>query len=286
MKIAVLGLGLMGQAIMQRLQASDHVLIGWNRSPQPVREAQALGLPATRDLTAAASADCLLLVLSDAAAIDQTLSSPALGALDGRTVIQMGTIAPAESRAFETRVQHAGGRYLEAPVLGSLPEARNGTLIIMAGGDRAVFEHCLPLLRLLGSDPQRIGPAGKGAALKLAMNQLIAGLTAAFSASLGLVRAEGIDVDSFMDLLRGSALYAPTFDKKLARMLDHDYANPNFPLKHLVKDTRLFAAAAAACGQDTQIVETLARVFAAGADAGHADMDYSALYEAINTGAR
>ena len=282
MKTAVLGLGLMGQAIVQRLQASGQEVIGWNRSTKPVQDALAQGLPASADLAAAATADCLLLALSDAAAINQTLSSPAMSTLEGKTLIQMGTIAPDESRALEARIQTAGGRYLEAPVLGSLPEARTGTLIIMAGGNAAVFEQCLPLLLLLGPEPRLIGPAGKGAALKLAMNQLIAGLTAAFATSLGLVRAEDIDVELFMDLLRGSALYAPTFDKKLARMLDHDYANPNFPLKHLVKDTRLFAAAAAACGVETQIVETLAGIFEKGAEAGHADEDYSALYEAIN----
>lgn len=282
MKIALLGLGLMGRAAADRLQAKGQPLIVWNRSPGPVDSACEAGLDATTDLARAAQADCLLLMLSDAAAIGETLDAPALASLSGKVLIQMGTVAPDESRTLADRVASAGGLYLEAPVLGSLPEARAGTLIIMAGGDPDVFAQCLPVLQILGSEPRLIGCVGKGAALKLAMNQLIAGLTAAFSASLGLVRGEDIDPEIFMELLRASALYAPTFDKKLARMLDHDYGNPNFPLKHLIKDTRLFIRAAGPCGVDTRMLQALTEVFEEGADAGHGDADYSALYEAIN----
>lgn len=282
MNIALLGLGLMGRAAAERLQARGHPLIAWNRSPEAVEAALEAGLNASTDLTLAADADCLLLMLSDAAAIGQTLDTPYLASLNGKTLIQMGTVAPDESRALAARTEAAGGCYLEAPVLGSLPEARSGTLIIMAGGEPEVFTRCLPVLRTLGAEPRLIGPVGKGAALKLAMNQLIAGLTASFSASLGLIRAEEIDPEVFMALLRVSALYAPTFDKKLERMLGHEYANPNFPLKHLIKDSRLFIDAASSCGVDTRSLEALTEVFEEGAAAGYADADYSALYEAIN----
>ena len=72
------------------------------------------------------------------------------------------------------------------------------------------------------------------------MNQLIAGLTSSFSLSLSLIEKEAVDVDQFMEVVRSSALYAPTFDKKLDRMLERDFSNPNFPSKHLSKDTKLF----------------------------------------------
>jgi 3-hydroxyisobutyrate dehydrogenase-like beta-hydroxyacid dehydrogenase len=113
------------------------------------------------------------------------------------------------------------------------------------------------------------------------MNQLIASLTAGFSASLGLVRAEGIDVDVFMGLLRGSALYAPTFDKKLARMLAGDYGSPNFPLKHLIKDLALYQAVAAEHVMDEGVPAALRSLLEKAALAGYADDDYSSLYEAV-----
>ena len=114
------------------------------------------------------------------------------------------------------------------------------------------------------------------------MNQLIAGLTASFAASLALVRREGIDVEQFMTLLRGSALHAKTFDKKLDKYLSHDYAGASFPLKHLLKDVRLFARVGEAAGLDTRVISAIEAVCTDAAAAGLADQDYSALYEVLS----
>ncbi len=283
MKIAVLGLGLMGSAIALRLRREDHEVTGWNRSPEKARALADQGLAiASTSGDAIEAAEVVLLVLGDAAAISETLLEADTAArLAGRVVLQLGTIAPAESRRIAARVEAAGGRYLEAPVLGSLPEAGEGRLIIMAGGERDLFERCLPVLRSLGRDPQLIGEVGQGAALKLAMNQLIAGLTAAFSLSLGLVRSEGIAVEQFMGLLRASALYAPTFDKKLDKYLSHEYGAANFPLKHLLKDVRLFRQVAEGTGLDIALITSLEAAFLRALGKGYGEQDYSAVYEAI-----
>ena len=285
MKTAVIGLGLMGSEIALRLRRQGVDVSCWNRGAEGARAARERGLPMTETAAAAiAAADLILLVLSDADAIRETLLDPpdAAQALSGRIVVQMGTIGPGESRAIAARVESLGARYLEAPVLGSLPEVREGRLIIMAGGDPALFEQCLPVLRDLSRDPQLIGGIGAGAALKLAMNQLIAGLTATFSLSLGLVRAEGIDVAQFMTLLRGSALHARTFDKKLDKYLSHDYGAANFPLKHLLKDVRLFREVAEQVGLDIALLGALESTCERAEALGYGDQDYSALYEAIS----
>ncbi|HSO84592.1 NAD(P)-dependent oxidoreductase [Thiocapsa sp.] len=285
MKTAVLGLGLMGSEIALRLKRQGREVICWNRGEANRDGAARRGLDlALTPAEAVAASELVILVLSDAAAITDTLFDPADPVeLRGRVLIQMGTIAPEESRAIAERVASLGGDYLEAPVLGSLPEAREGTLILMAGGDRDLFERCRPLLRDLSRDPQWIGPVGQGAALKLAMNQLIAGLTASFATSLALVRREGIDIEQFMTLLRGSALHAKTFDKKLDKYLSHDYAGASFPLKHLLKDVRLFARVGEAWQVDTRMISAIEAVCADAAAAGLADQDYSALYEVVST---
>lgn len=128
---------------------------------------------------------------------------------------------------------------MEAPVLGSQPEAEKGTLLVMVGADSDPRDSpegpVWPLLRALGpeSNVHFIGPVGSAAAVKLSLNQLIAALTVGFSASLGLVQRSGAPVEPFMRILRASALYAPTYDKKLAKMLDRDYGAANFPTKVL-----------------------------------------------------
>ena len=283
MKVAVLGLGLMGAAIAMRLKGQGLDVVGWNRSPKKASALAEQGLGTLSSVREAiARAEIVVLVLSDAAAIRETLFAPAPDdSIRGRILLQMGTIAPGESRDLATRVAAAGGEYLESPVLGSLPEARDGRLILMAGGDRGLFERCLPVLKALGHDPRLIGGVGQGAALKLAMNQLIVGLTASFSLSLGLVREEGIEVSDFMELLRGSALYAPTFDKKLDKYLTHDYGKANFPLKHLLKDVSLFRRVAEGAGMDTAMITTLEAACMRALSQGYGDQDYSALYETM-----
>ncbi len=285
-KTAVLGLGLMGTAIALRLQAQGIAVTGWNRGAERSQAAAAAGLAVAQDAaTAIGAADLVLLVLSDAAAIEATLlAPPAAAALRGRLIVQLGTIGPEESRGLAARLDALGGRYLEAPVLGSLSEVRDGRLIIMVGGDETGFAQCRPVLERLGTQPQRIGEVGQAAALKLALNQLIAGLTATFALSLGLVRAQGIDVDQFMTLLRGSALYAQTFDKKLDKYLSHDYGAANFPLKHLLKDVRLFRQAAAPLGLDTALSNAIEAACIRAQDLGLGDQDYSAIYEALSRG--
>ena len=279
-RVLVLGLGLMGAPIALRLIESGYEVTGWNRGFERAEAARELGVVVNGELKAAVDeADLLILTLSDASAIQSTLDDLDL---TGKIVLQMGTIGPSESRAIAQQVSSAGGDYLEAPVLGSIPEAKTGKLIIMAGGEEALYQRCLPVLKVLGEAPERVGTIGQGAALKLAMNQLIASLTAGFSLSLGLVRSEGLDVETFMGLLRNSALYAPTFDKKLGKMLAHDYANPNFPLKHLIKDVELFRRVAEENGIDSSLLTTMKSIFEKGSEAGFANEDYSALYEAIN----
>ncbi len=99
----------------------------------------------------------------------------------------------------------------------------------MVGGEPAALERARPVLAALGGEPRLLGPVGAALATKLALNQLIASLTHSFSLSLHLVQRAGVDVEAFMAILRVSALYAPTFDKKLAKELADDYANPTSP---------------------------------------------------------
>lgn len=286
MRVTLLGLGLMGLPIAHRLLQRGHEVTAWNRSEERLDLAAAEGIEVEPDLVQAVTDnELLLLTLSDASAIESVLFNAQVEPLlKSKTVIQMGTIAPDESRALGARVEGAGGKYLEAPVLGSIPEARNGELIIMAAGAEAVYHHCLLLLRGLGKEVDLIGSVGQAAAMKLAMNQLIAALTVGFAQSLGLVRAEGVEVEQFMKLLRESALYAPTFDKKLQKYIEHDYSNANFPLKHLIKDVGLFKQVAESSGMNAQVSDAMLSVLKSGEQAGYGEEDYSALYEAINPG--
>jgi 3-hydroxyisobutyrate dehydrogenase len=279
MEISLLGTGLLGAAIGERLLASGHRLTIWNRHEERCAPLQALGAAvATTPAEAVATSDVVITVLSDGPTTRAVLLEQAGESLGGRLVLQVATIAPQESRELAAALAQRGAELLEVPVLGSRPEALAGTLQLMVGGEAAALERARPVLEALGGEPRLLGPVGAALATKLALNQLIASLTHSFSLSLHLVQRAGVDVEAFMAILRASALYAPTFDKKLAKELADDYANPNFPTAHLRKDLLLFLQAARELGLETEGLDGLAGLLERATDRGLDGLDYSALH--------
>lgn len=283
MQVGFIGTGLMGLPMAQKLVEAEFDLIAYNRTLEKLEPLQKAGVKiAQQPLEAIIGSDCIILMLTDASAIRSLLLSEDVKQhLAEKTVIQMSTIAPSESIAIAKDIIAAGGEYLEAPVLGSIPEAQSGKLIVMVGGTEAQFERWQALLQNFGCKPLLIGEVGAASAIKLALNQLIASLSTAFALSLGFVERQGADVDIFMQILRQSALYAPTFDKKLQRMRDRNYSNPNFPTKHLLKDTELFINEAQGEGMNISSIEGVKKILEIAITSGFADADYSSLFSAI-----
>ena len=289
MKVGLMGTGLMGNPMGIRLLNAGLTVTVYNRTAaklQSLEEAGAIAL--SRPQLVLESADYIILMLTDAQAINQVLfdskpdNSKQLELLQNKLVIQMATIAPDQSKAISDRVSAAGGSYLEAPVLGSIPQVKTGKLIIMVGGSSQNFERSLPLLKNFSPQPILVGEVGAASAMKLALNQLIAGLTSSFALSLSFVKKQNVDVEQFMQILRDSALYAPTFDKKLTRMSDRNFANPNFPTKHLLKDTNLFLEQALSIGLATDSLTGIQAIIQKAIALGLENEDYSAIYQAID----
>jgi 3-hydroxyisobutyrate dehydrogenase len=284
MTIALLGTGLLGRAIAERLQSVGHLVTVYNRTTTKALPLQACGATiVTRPEQAIAQADCVVLLLADIAAIRAVLLTPAsLAVLRGKTVIQMGTIAQEESLALQGEIERVGGSYCEAPVLGSLAEAQAGTLFVMVGGTQEQFAQWGPLFRSLSGEPRLIGSVGKAASLKLALNQLIAAELSAFALSLGLVQRAGVPVDTFMTILRESTLFAQAFEKKLPRLLTRDYQHPNFPTRHLLKDVELFLREASGYALTTSSLEGIKPLLERAIEQGLGESDYSAIFDVVN----
>jgi 3-hydroxyisobutyrate dehydrogenase len=282
MEISLLGTGLLGAAIGERLLACGHRLTVWNRNPKRCMPLLALGARAAASpAEAVATGELVITVLNDGPTTSSVLLEQAGMALVGKLVLQMATIAPAESIDLAFALQRRGASYLETPVLGSRPEALAGCLQVMVGGEMADLERAQPVLTALGGEPRHLGPVGSALHTKLALNQLIASLTHSFSLALHMVQQAGVEVEAFMAILRNSALYAPTFDKKLAKELADDYSNPNFPTAHLRKDLQLFLDAAAALQLETKGLQGLAELLAEATGAGLDELDYSSLHRLL-----
>ncbi|MBD2106342.1 NAD(P)-binding domain-containing protein [Nodosilinea sp. FACHB-13] len=295
MNIGVIGTGLMGSPMALRLLSAGHKVWVYNRTPERLIPLELAGAKVcATPLALIQNVEAVIFMVTNGEAVRSLLESMGLGdreassaenrssPLAHKAIIQMGTIAPTESQQLGQMVAQAGGTYLEAPVLGSISEAKNGKLIIMAGAENEAYQRWQPLLQCLGTTLYHVGPVGSAATLKLTMNQLIGSLTAAFAQSLGLVQSAGIDVDTFMAVLRQSALYAPTFDKKLHRMQTRQFADPNFPTKHLLKDMGLFVSAAKAAGLSPFPAESVRQLVEQAVQAGFDDDDYAALFNIVS----
>ena len=276
--VAVLGTGLLGTAIATRLLEQGLNVNVWNRDPSRVSPLVERGAKALEDPQhAAENLQTIITVLRDGETTASVIG--AVGTLHGSTLIPMGTMGVGESRKLAIQVAEQGGRYLEAPVLGSRPQALSGTLLVMAGGEAHDFKQQHTLLTHLAEQPLHVGPVGSGAATKLALNQMIASLTHSFSLSLRLIQQSGVPVETFMSILRSSALYAPTFDKKIQRMLDQHYSDPNFSTALLRKDLRLFLEEAAAAELQTTGIDGLATLLEKAQEGDLDGQDYCALHE-------
>lgn len=282
MKIAFIGTGLMGEPMAFRLLKANYNLFVYNRT---ISKTERLKKHQAKIFTSAEEAikepQVIITMLTDYNAIVEVLFKNKSN-FKGKTLIQMSTIAPHESLLLKERIESLEGEYVEAPVLGSVQQAEAGELIVMVGCNSECYNKHKKILKNFGQTVVHVGEVGKASALKLAFNQLIPTLLSAFSMSLAYVLNKGIDVNIFMDILRKSALYAPTFDRKLNNMIKRDFDKANFPLKHMLKDVNLIAQEFQNSNIDTKIIESVKSILINAMNSNLSEKDYSALYNVIH----
>ena len=273
----------MGKPLAKKILNAGYLLNVYNRTQYKAKEIEELGaILYNSPNKIVKDSDILIIMLSDYDAIYEVLITSNIGGFEGKTVIQMSTIAPEESKEIGSRILNLHGDYFEAPVLGSIPQIENGELIVLVGGNKKQISENEKLFSCFSNKILYIGEVGKASAMKLALNQLIISETVAFSMSLGYLKENGLDIETFMEILRGSALYAPTFDKKLSKMLDRNFENPNFPVKHLLKDLDLMLGEFSESGININSLKGIRKILLDTIQQGYADHDYSAIYNGVH----
>ena len=284
MKIAFLGTGLMGNPMAHRLIDAGYDVTVYNRTQSKTDNLVKSGAKWGETPTLAIEeSDLIVIMFTDYPSIKKAIPLNGKSSFKGKTILQMSTIESKESIEFNKKIKNLGGEVIEAPVLGSIPQATAGELIVICSAENEeTFNKWKSVISVFGQKVLFMGAPGNATVTKLALNQLIGSLTASFATSLGLLLNKGIEVEKFMDILRNSALYAPTFDKKLDKMLNRDFANPNFPLKHLLKDTNLILNELKAAGIDTSVQKAVQGIVKNGLNKGDGENDYSSLYNAVH----
>jgi 3-hydroxyisobutyrate dehydrogenase/2-hydroxy-3-oxopropionate reductase len=274
MRVAFLGLGIMGGPMAANLVKAGHEVTVWNRTPKSIAGAATAATPAE----AASKADVIWICVSDTAAVEQVLfgKDGAAGVLKpGQIVVDSSTISPTASLNFAARIRERGADFLDAPVTGSKIGAENGTLIFIVGGREESVAKLQPLFSAMGKQVVHVGPNSHGLSAKLGMNLMIALIYEGFAEALTLVRKLGVDQDKLFSLINASMIKSGVVEYKIPFVEKRDFA-PNFPLRLMYKDILLMLDAGNESGVPLPGLETVRQVYEESRAAGQADLDYAA----------
>ena len=275
MRVAFLGLGIMGRSMAANLVKAGHEVTVWNRTPgKQVEGARGASTPAE----AASGAQVVWMCVSDTNAVENVLFGsqgvePSL--TEGMTIVDSSTISPSATRKFAERVRSRGVQYVDAPVTGSKAGAENGTLIFIVGGDEASIERLKPLFAAMGKQFFRMGETSKGQAAKLAMNLQIALIYEGFAEALTLAAKLGVDAETLLPLIQASMVRSGVVDYKAPFVLKRDYT-ANFPLRLMHKDIRLTLEAAKEARVKLPALETVEEIYEVACEDGYENLDYAA----------
>ena len=275
MRVAFLGLGIMGHAMAANLAKAGHEVSVWNRTPgKQVEGAQSAATPAE----AARGAEVVWMCVADTAAVERVLfgsDGVEQSLTEGMVIADSSTISPSATLRFAERVRAKGAHYVDAPMTGSKIGARDGTLIFIVGGEEAAIEKLKPLFAAMGKKIFRMGETGKGQATKLVMNLQIALIYEGFAEALTLATKLGVDLEALLPLINASMVNSGVVEYKAPFVLKRDFS-PNFPLRLMHKDIHLALDAAKEARVKLPALETVEEIYEMASEDGHQDLDYAA----------
>jgi 3-hydroxyisobutyrate dehydrogenase len=239
-RIAILGLGAMGSRMAKRLLQASHAVVVYNRSSPPIDELlQAGAIHGKTPRIAAEGAEIVIAMVRDDEAsravwCDER-DGAAMGLGSGAIAIESSTLSPHWVSELAARIRTTGAAFLDAPVVGSRPQAAAGQLIHLVGGDEKVFDRARNVLSVLGGAAHHVGPVGSGSTLKLVVNALFGTQVAALAELLALLRRSGGDLAALGDVVSSLPVTSPAAKGALALMLQQ-LDSPLFPIDLVEKD--------------------------------------------------
>ena len=272
LSVSILGLGAMGSRMAARLLAAGHAVTVYNRTAgraEPLREQGAAVAATPRE--AAAAADVVLAMVRDDDA-SRAMWSGSEGALfglrEGAVAVECSTLTPERVREWAERVRATGAGAVEAPVVGSRPQAEAGSLGVLVGASADDLARVRPVLDVIGGAVHLVGEPGEAAVMKLAVNALFAVQVAAVAEALACARRSGLDPARAAEVLGALPVTSPAAKGAMAAMLAGQFA-PLFPIDLVQKDLRYAAESAGSVGADVPMARAAGDVFARAAEAGH-----------------
>lgn len=284
MEVGFLGLGIMGKAMAVNLLRSGFKVTVWNRTMSRCEELVEQGASiGSTPAEVVKKCNYTIAILSDPpAALSVVFGKD--GVLEqmctGKGYIDMSTVDTITSTKINEAIIEKGGRFLEAPVSGSKKPAEDGQLIILAAGDKTLYDEVIPSFDVMGKKAFFLGEVGNGAKMKLVVNMIMGSMMNAFSEGLVLADKSGLSQTTLLDVLELGAIANPMFKLKGPAMIQEKFPAA-FPLKHQQKDMRL----ALALGDEVEVSMPVAaaanEAFKKAKSLGLSDQDFSAVYQVV-----
>jgi 3-hydroxyisobutyrate dehydrogenase-like beta-hydroxyacid dehydrogenase len=276
--VGLIGTGLMGTAMVERLLAAGFRVLGWDCDA--ARLAASGAEAANSAAMVAASCRGVVLSLPDSVVVDGVLREMRGHLREGSVILDTSTGEPRHAEEFARRLRASGVAYLDATISGNSEQVRRGEALCMVGGDAADYARCGEVFRALGCPAIHVGGSGDGARMKLVTNLVLGLNRAALAEGLALAEAMGLELRRTLQVLQSSAAYSRIMDSKGGKMIAREFS-PVARLSQHLKDVRLIQQAGEAGGLRLPLTEAHRHLLERAEAAGLGPLDNSAVIEII-----
>ena len=267
----MLGLGIIGQRVVDNLRERGFHVFVWNRTPRPVPNF--VGSPAE----VAELCDYIQIFVSDDDALLQMVQRMTPNLTANHVVMAHCTVSPDTMRAAAEIVERRNGKLLDCPFTGSKNAAEKGELVYYVGGDEAALLRVRPILEASSKEIIEIGNVGDATTIKVATNMITAASVQAAAEALALVSKSGLPLEKFAAAMRNNGSNSPTLDMKLPMMMEGNF-EPHFSVKHMLKDVVIATRLARAFGIEFGATDASRHGLTEEMRQGRGDADYSSLF--------
>lgn len=283
-RVGIVGMGLMGQAMIHNLRKSQFVVQGYdvdaNRMDDLRNEG---GHPVETPADAAKGAKFLITSLPNSDIVrEAVLGSSGIGegAEEGLCICDTTTSKPEDSIRLSAELAERGIKFLDSAVSGTSAMARVGDLIVIAGGNENDFEACRPVFSGFSRAAYYMGPAGSGARTKLVINLILGGNRLALAEGLVLGEKMGLDLDNLLEVVKDGASGSKTMVDKGPKMINADYSKEG-QIKISLKDRRIMIEEAQRFGAPIPLTSAYTQIVMAAYEKGYGEKDSAALIEIL-----
>lgn len=268
--VGVIGLGIIGQRVVDNLRERGFHVFVWNRTPRPVPNF--VGSPAE----VAELCHFIQIFVSDDEALLEMAQRITRDLSPNHIVMAHCTVSPDTMRAAAEIVEKRGARFLDAPFTGSKTAAENGQLVYYVGGDEAALRLARPVLEASSKEIIEIGRVGDATTVKVATNMVTAASVQGAAEALALIAKSGLPVEKFADAMRNNGSNSPTLDMKLPMMMEGNF-EAHFSVKHMLKDVVIATRLARSFGMEFGATDASRHGLTEEMRQGRGDDDYSSL---------